>query len=57
MCYEEGLLRRWASKKTPKLEDTKRVIEHAPKAPQPVRPTFATETKRPKEVETELETV
>ena len=57
MCYEEGLLRRWASKKTQRVEDTKRVIEHAPKAPQPVRPTFATETKRPKEVETELEIV
>jgi hypothetical protein len=57
MCYEEGFLRRWASKKTQKLEETKRVIERAPKAPQRVRPTFATETKRPKEIETELETV
>ena len=58
MCYEEGFLRRWASKKTPKLEETKRVIERAPTTPQPVRPTRAAETKRPtREVEKELETV
>ena len=57
MCYEEGFLRRWASKKTQKLEETKRVIERAATNPQPVRPARATETKRPKEVETELETV
>jgi hypothetical protein len=57
MCYEEGFLRRWAAKKTQKLEETQRVIERAPTTPQPVRPTPATQTKRPKEVEAELETV
>jgi hypothetical protein len=57
MCYEEGFFRRRAAKKTQKLEETQRVIERAPTTPQPVRPAPATQTKRPKEVETELETV
>ena len=57
MCYEENFFRQWASKKAQKLEENKRAIERAPTTRQPVRPAPVTETKQPKEVETELETV
>lgn len=57
MCYEEHFFRQWASKKAQKLEETKRAIERAPTTREPVCPALATETKQPREVEAELETV
>ncbi len=56
MCYEERFFRRLVTKKAQKLEETKPVIERAPPTAQPIRLKPAPEAKRPKEVETELET-
>lgn len=56
MCYEERLFRRWGAKKAEKLEETRRAVERTPAPVLPIRTKPASETRKPKEVETELET-
>jgi hypothetical protein len=55
MCYEERFFSQWAMKKARTGEEPKSVIERPPPSPQPDRP--KSETRKPKEVEPELETV
>ncbi len=55
MCYEERFFSQWAMKKARTGEEPKSVIESARPSPQPDRP--KPETRKPKEVEPELETV
>jgi hypothetical protein len=55
MCYEERFFSQRAMRKTRKGEEPKSVIERLRPSPQPDRP--KTETRKPKEVEPELETV
>jgi len=57
MCYEQTFFRRLLSKKGQKVEESKPVIERAPPAAQPAQTKPATPTRRPKEVEVEVETV
>ena len=55
MCYEERFFSQWAMKKARTGEEPKSVIERRRPSPQPDRP--KPETRKPKEVEPELETV
>ena len=55
MCYEERFFSQWAMKKARTGEEPKSVIERARPSPQPDCP--KPETRKPKEVEPELETV
>lgn len=56
MCYEERLFRRWGTKKAEKLEEIRRAVERTPAPVVPIHAKPASETRKPKEVETELET-
>ena len=56
MCYEERFFSQWAMKKKARTgEEAKSVIEHPRPSPQPDHP--KPETRKPKEVNPELETV
>lgn len=55
MCYENRFYRA-ARKKAQQHDEVKPVIERTASTPEPTRRTPVTETKRRKEVETELET-
>jgi len=55
MCYQERFFSQWAMKKTRTGEEPKSVIERLRPNPQPDR--LTPETRKPKEVKTELETV
>ena len=56
MCYEERFFSQWAMKKAPRTgEEPKSVIERPRPSRQADRP--KPETRKPKEVEPELETV
>ena len=55
MCYEERFFSQWAMKKARTREEPKSVIERLWPSQRPDRP--KPETRKPKEVEPELETV
>jgi len=55
MCYEERFFSQWAMKKARTRERPKSVIERSRPSLQPDHP--KPETRKPKEVEPELETV
>jgi hypothetical protein len=55
MCYEERFFSQWAMKKPRTGEEPKSVIERPQPSAQP--DPWKPETKKPKEVEPELETV
>jgi hypothetical protein len=55
MCYEERFFSQWAMEKARTGQEPKSVIERPWPSPQPDRP--KPETRKPKEVEPELETV
>lgn len=58
MCYEEGLLRRWAKKRMQRREEPKSVVERVTPTTLPDRSAaIPTEGKKRKEVERELESV
>jgi len=58
MCYEESFYRSWAArKKMQKRESQQPVTEPERAEPKPILPAPVVETKRPKEVERELEEI
>jgi hypothetical protein len=56
MCYEEGFLRSWETRKAEKRQANKPVTERGRLPPMPIRP-VTPEVERGKEVERELEEI
>ena len=57
MCYEEGLLRFWATKKAEKRQRNEPATERDRPPPVPIRPAATPEVKRREKVEGELEEI
>src|SRR5215813_3003754 len=57
MCYEEGFLRYWATRKAENRQRAKPVTERDPPLPVPIRPAGTPEAERRENVERELEEI
>ena len=57
MCYEEGFLRSWATRRTDKRQRNEPVTERDRPPPVPIRPAATPEVERREKVERELEEI
>jgi hypothetical protein len=57
MCYEAGILKLWAKRKTPKREQVEPEVERVRSNVQPGGPALEPEITRRKEAERELEEI
>ena len=57
MCYEEGFLRSWATRKTERRQRNEPVTERDRPPPVPLRPAATPEAEHPEKVEGELEEI